>query len=407
MKIRLKNFQSVSDSEIEIKGLTVITGQNNAGKSALVRALSGVFSNDLGNSYVRYGQDKFTVDVTFDDGHHVVWEKGPKIKPTYIVDGYTIHPGKGVPDEVVALGVRPIMVGANAVWPQLAPQFSGQLFLVDQPGSIVAEAVADVEKVSNLTQALRLAESDKRNNVSLLKTRRQDKEDLTTEVKRYSEVDTISQHLSDIEQMLEESKRLSQSIRDAIRLRDQLKQCRDHLKMLSAVKDLPTVDESNVILCRSIQEEIKAHTNLSRRLVDSRSTLARLSPTKMIPVYSPSGDMRVVDDLKEALLLRSKITRLKNSVVMLESALSSVCIQDDAALDAKVDKVRKIQKGIENLRDIKTRRIQATNDSADARSRLDTNRISMQATQQEISSLMGELGKCPACGTTSGGIHGS
>lgn len=407
MKIRLRNFQSVSDSEIEIKGLTVITGQNNAGKSALVRALSGVFSNDLGNTYVRYGQDKFTVDVTFDYGHHVVLEKGPKIKPTYIVDGYTIHPGKGVPDEVVALGIRPIMVGANSVWPQLAPQFSGQLFLVDQPGSIVAEAVADVEKVSNLTQALRLAESDKRNNVSLLKTRRQDKEDLTAEVKQYGELDTVSQHLADVERMLEESKRLSQSIRDATRLRDQLKQCRDQLKMLIAVKGLPTVDESNIILCRSVQEEIKTLTNLSKRLVDSRSTLVRLAPVKMIPVWSSSKDAHVVDDLKEAMLLRNKIVRLRNAVDTLESALSSVRVRDDAAQDAKVDKVRKIQKGIENLQDIKARRIQAINDSADARSRLDTNRVSMQATQQEISSLMSELGKCPTCGTTSGGQHGS
>ena len=35
MKVRLKNIGIISDSTIEIKGLTVITGHNNSGKTTV------------------------------------------------------------------------------------------------------------------------------------------------------------------------------------------------------------------------------------------------------------------------------------------------------------------------------------------------------------------------------------
>ena len=44
MKVHIQNYQSLKDVEFEVKGLTVITGQNNTGKSACARALCGVFS---------------------------------------------------------------------------------------------------------------------------------------------------------------------------------------------------------------------------------------------------------------------------------------------------------------------------------------------------------------------------
>ena len=67
MKIQVKNFQSIKKAEVEVKGLTVITGPNNIGKSALARAISGVFSNLKGNSFVRKGESHCEVEVEFED----------------------------------------------------------------------------------------------------------------------------------------------------------------------------------------------------------------------------------------------------------------------------------------------------------------------------------------------------
>ena len=72
MKIKVENFQSIKNSEVEIEGLTVITGQNNIGKSALARAVGGVFSNLRGNSFVRRGEKYCSVEIKFDDTNEVL-----------------------------------------------------------------------------------------------------------------------------------------------------------------------------------------------------------------------------------------------------------------------------------------------------------------------------------------------
>ena len=85
-----------------------------------------------------------------------------------------IYPGREVPSEVQALGVSSIEVGTQTVWPQIASQFSGQIFLLDQSGAVVAETIADVDRVGSLTDALRLCESDRKGLKSALEIRKTD-----------------------------------------------------------------------------------------------------------------------------------------------------------------------------------------------------------------------------------------
>ena len=123
VKIKIKDYQSIKDAEIEVDGFTVVTGPNNSGKSALMRAVSGLFRNaalEEEGSVVRHGEDKFRVEMDFGAEGKVAWEKGPKIKPTYEVDGTTLHPGRDVPDEIKKFGVLPIQAGGRELWPNAA-----------------------------------------------------------------------------------------------------------------------------------------------------------------------------------------------------------------------------------------------------------------------------------------------
>ena len=63
--LKVKNLQSIGDTEVEVDGFTVITGPNNSGKSALVRAVIGLTSNYSGNkhSWVRKGQKNLEVTL--------------------------------------------------------------------------------------------------------------------------------------------------------------------------------------------------------------------------------------------------------------------------------------------------------------------------------------------------------
>jgi len=176
--VRVKNFQSLKDVKIEVEGLTVVTGTNNAGKSALVRALHGAFSNTRGSDFVRHGESSSSVEVLFKDGHSVLWEKGPKTN-RYVVDGQVLDRAeRGPPTDVQNLGVRAIQAGGMDLWPQVARQLDGVVFLFDQQGHVMAEAVSDAERVTVLTKALRLSESESRQTNSEVKIRKRDLEEI-------------------------------------------------------------------------------------------------------------------------------------------------------------------------------------------------------------------------------------
>lgn len=53
--IKVKNFQSIKDISLKFKGFVSITGANNIGKSALVRAINAIIFNTFNESYLRKG----------------------------------------------------------------------------------------------------------------------------------------------------------------------------------------------------------------------------------------------------------------------------------------------------------------------------------------------------------------
>ena len=163
-KVHIENFQSIREADLEVDGLTIITGQNNSGKSAIMRAIRAVFQNRRDSGFIHDGQDYCLVRIDFDDGQYVQWKKYGKrpirgknkgilgsFKTDYEVNGTEFKGvANDVPEEVIALGVKSIPLGNDTVWPQVARQVEDVFFLIDRPGSNIAEAVADVERVAVL-----------------------------------------------------------------------------------------------------------------------------------------------------------------------------------------------------------------------------------------------------------------
>ncbi len=240
IKVRVRDFQSIGDVSIEIDGLTVVTGANNTGKSALMRAIRAAVQNAKGTSFVRHGKVKSIVEMDFGDGQTLLWEKGKAKadKPTYSINGGTpIHPGQAVPDEVRELGIKPIMAGGREVWPQIARQFD-QVFLLDQPGSVMADAVADVDRVSKLNEALRLAQSDYRAATGELNTRRNDLLTLDKELQRFKGLDDLNKEVLDIEAKAGLISRLETALQGISVLRDRRKAAQFSVVCLSGIAEV-------------------------------------------------------------------------------------------------------------------------------------------------------------------------
>ncbi len=196
LRAKIRNFQSIESMDFTIQGLTVVTGQNNSGKSAIIRAIRGLFQNSRSaKQFVRHGTPQ--ADVLLDLGDSTVrWEKSDKVN-RYTVNGKVLDKvGSGVPPEVLDLGVQPVRVGDLTLWPQIADQFTGQVFLIDQPGSVIAEAISDTERVSKLNSALRSAESDRRSVLQTLKIRQSDLERADKRLTQFAGLDTVLEQVA-------------------------------------------------------------------------------------------------------------------------------------------------------------------------------------------------------------------
>ena len=306
--VHVSNFQSIRDADVVVDGFTVITGQNNTGKTALMRAIKGVFQNTPGTAFIREGETNCSVTVDFGD-RKVTWYKGTgkRDRPTYTIDGgEPMHPGQGVPSEVEALGVMPIQAGGQEVWPTIASQFTGQLFLLDKPGSAVAEAVADVERVGQLNRALSKAESDRRQAATTLRVRQGDLQKLEDLEKGYSGLDEALQGVNDLEASQIQVHRLGRALLSAMELRDRVGRARAAVSFLEPAGGLAVPDPAPL---RVMRADLDALRVLQGRLQRAQQTASRFLG---VPTLSTVGDETAAQRLLEAVgVLRDFQRRLQ------------------------------------------------------------------------------------------------
>jgi len=356
VKVRVKDFQSIRDTTVVIDGLTAITGPNNTGKSALLRAIRGVFQNTRGTKFVRYGAEKCSVELTFDDGRSVRWEKGEKIRPTYVLDGdeeHPIYPGQGVPDEVRALGVRGINVADRDVWPQVAPQLSGQVFLLDEPGSVLAEAVANVDRVGRLNRSLKASEKDRRVAASTLKVRLTDRDRIKAEVDRYKGLDPVADEVASIEVEVHQTGRVAKAVQGLSALRDRLGRARETVNALSGVEEVQVPKTE-------VQVAVFAHT-----------------------------------DVTEMRDLRDRLGRAQERVDRYDGV-------EEINHDLESRPAERVLKALEELRDLKDRRSNAALDVMDLEGTLESKTRERGLVEKTVTEILGDMGECPVCGSITG-----
>ena len=394
VKIRVRDFQSIEDAEIEVSGLTVITGQNNLGKSAFYRAAHGVFTNVRGTKYVRLGKDHCTVDITFGDGRTVTWEKGEKVN-RYTVDGKVLDKvGSGVPAEVGSLGVTPITAAGRELWPQFAPQFTGQVFLLDQPGSVLAESVADVTRVGVLNEALRNTQSDKRALASELKVRLSDVVRLESQESHYAGLDTV-------EFLAQEAEALHVLVDDLHRQLDSARSLHDaHVSLSLTVSALRPVQDvvvpDGVGGVRSDLNLLDEVRDLQTKLGGVAQFLELLSPVAGILVPGDADTARVRKVSDAIALLTDLRDQMEPFAVVAEGGgtLRSVV---SAPLPDTGHAAKELL-GLDDHRAFREALVSRTKALSDYASDLQTTTEEYEVAVHDVISLIGTAGECPTCG---------
>ena len=402
VRVRVQNFQSIEDVAIEIDGLTVITGTNNSGKTAVMRAIRGVFTNAPAGPLVRHGCAHLTVSLTFDDGATIVWGKGWE-KPNrkgktinrYTINGKQIATvGRGVPPEVEALGVREINAASDRVWPQIAAQMSGDLFLVDRPGSAVAEALSDVERVGKLTSALKASEKDRRSTVSELKVRRKDVTSHQEAWDKYIGLDSVGgvvRGLGDTRSALVESERGITEIRA---LADRYETSRRTLAELDGF-------DPDVIPDPAKSRKLSQAVAMVAGFRDQHS--AAKNGVDFLDGFDPDvipDSEAVVELLREI----TTVTRCRERLTSTQALVNSFVGLPDMDLPT-TDHIVQARAALSVVLDFHHRCISANTDINAAATEAKHNAQELSEAEAEVIRLLGDRGVCPTCNTIHEGSH--
>jgi len=161
VNLKIQNFQSLKDVELELKPFTVIVGPSDCGKSALVRALEACLFNTPGKRYITWGEK--SCEVCLNDGKRTItYRKGPQ--PAYYLDGQLYSAiGRGQFEKVADLGYKELNAEQIKVKPQLSKQYDLPFLISDifTPTS-VASILGTLSDSTIATQAKKLVEGDVR-----------------------------------------------------------------------------------------------------------------------------------------------------------------------------------------------------------------------------------------------------
>lgn len=410
LKIRVQNFQSVEDAEIVVDGLTVLTGTNNAGKSAFFRAIRGAFTNARGSYFVRDDKPHCQVDITFDDKRTLTWKKGKGIN-TYVVNGKEYPKvSHGVPPEAQVFGIEPMTVGKTELWPQIAPQITGVSFLLHETGSVIAEAVADVTRVNQLSRALKACESDRRSAKSDLKIRRADATTLAERHEIFAGLDEAVGKIPELEKQRKTAEKIIKALGNVEKLQ------RRHRDAVAAVKALEGFDEARESLpdtarvtgAQGASGELSTAEELRGRWVTAEAEVGALEGLEAVAETLPNDErMEYAQQFRkgvgvtiELAVRYEEVRKELDTAEQAQAALTEIDLDDGAILIAG-----KFKKALSNATKLKDRYVKNRDAVADLDREIRDQQKLLDELTTQAASVLGTYEECPTCGGGLDHVH--
>lgn len=281
-KVRLRNFQSHEDTEVEFKpGLNGILGKSDSGKTAILRAIRWCLYNEpSGIDFIREGEAQAEVSVSFQNDLEIIRTRSKSINRYTIVypDGDPLileHFGAKTPQEVYeATGIMPLDLDENFTTPiNYQAQLDGP-FLLNERDSVKASAIGRLVGVNYIDNAMRTSLRDRKKYTQRRQGLQERKEELEEDLKEFAGLDDQIKRLKRLKAVidrLEEAQALKARL-EALKKRQEGVQAEkeileDRLARLAFVGDLDLALKSAGLN--------NARMNYLIRLRDQASSLIR------------------------------------------------------------------------------------------------------------------------------------
>jgi DNA repair ATPase RecN len=159
--LKIEGYQSLQDVKLDLAPFTVIVGESNVGKTAVIRAVRALLENETGTSFITKGKRSAIVLIE-KDNVSVRWQKTAKIAEYDIIVGNDVRSygktGGAVPEDVVkAMRMGEISLGSGI---KFTPNFHNQFslpFLADETSPRVAKILGELSGVNILYMATQSA----------------------------------------------------------------------------------------------------------------------------------------------------------------------------------------------------------------------------------------------------------
>lgn len=251
-KIILVNFQSHVYSELSLsRGVNVIVGPSDSGKTAIMRALRwNMFNDPSGVEFVREGESEVSVTVRFQNNVEVERRRS-RSKNQYILrrpdeeelvfEGF----GKNVPAEIEeAIGIKKIKLDDKKSLPL---NFSDQLdgpFLLQETDAYKAQAIGRMVGVDLLDETMRDTLRDKKQISIRRELMEKDLEETEESLEAFSDLDDQIALRERIEKLLSSVSELKQKAETAKTFADALREIKkDRARSEDAISRYAVLDE--------------------------------------------------------------------------------------------------------------------------------------------------------------------
>lgn len=211
-KVVIKNFQSHTDTIVEFeKGLNVISGESNMGKTSIMRAIVWCLYNDpKGNAFITTGQGECSVFLYFSNGGMLERTRTKAnagsyavTKPDGSINQYSGF-GNDIPIEVINLHQMPEIYLAKDFKCRLNIQSQlDRPFLVLESSPVKAAAIGRLIGTQNIDVAIKSVNSDLLGYGKDIKSFNKRIEENNIELEKYNDLEQIGLYIKTVEEMLE------------------------------------------------------------------------------------------------------------------------------------------------------------------------------------------------------------
>ena len=381
--IKIKDFQSIQNAELELTGFTVITGKSNLGKSAVRRAFGTLLFNDWQQNYVRKSKDN-SIIIWDDTDKHIIVKKGKD--NSYTVNGKEYpRVGNDVPLEYRDFGWEILETqGGNKYKLQVAKQLE-PLFMVGYTDVENTRILNSALKVDLYEEAAKLANTDAQREKQSLKIIKEDiinlQSDLKIEQEKFNNLDKNLKEIKEINEKYELGKRYIELINEKIKIE---KDNQDTKIALYAISLLEKAKSNNRYL------------ELARKV-----TLCQINKKLLRELTSK---LQKIEIGKKYIELREEETQVENRKIdMKKIEVSSRKIEiGKKYIELKEEEInsRKREKALEDIDDIiftlelSYKYLYKYNEKSQVELEIHKNTEKLENTKKQLTAI----GVCPLCG---------